>query len=55
MYMVGAHRDQKRGIKFPGIEVTDGSESPYGFWDFNLGPLEEQPGLLTASPSLQSH
>lgn len=28
---------------------------PYGFWALNLGPLEEQPVLLTIKPSLQLH
>ena len=25
----------------------------YGYWESNLGPLEEQPTLLTTEPSLQ--
>jgi hypothetical protein len=32
--------------------VTDGCEPPCGCWDLNSGPLEEQPVLLTAEPSL---
>lgn len=28
-------------------------ELPCGFWKLNLGPLEEQPVLLTAKPSLR--
>ena len=31
----------------------DGSEPPCGCWELNSGPLEEQPVLLTAEPSLQ--
>jgi hypothetical protein len=30
-------------------------ELPYGCWELNLGPLEEQPVLLTAEPSHQPH
>jgi hypothetical protein len=33
--------------------ITDGCELPYGCWELNSGPLEEQPVLLTAEPSLQ--
>ena len=33
--------------------ITDGCESPYGCWDLNSGPQEEQPVLLTIEPSLQ--
>ena len=32
---------------------TDGCEPPYGCWELNSGPLEEQPVLLTSEPSLQ--
>jgi hypothetical protein len=37
----------------PGTGVTDGCELPCGCWKLNPGPLEEQPVLLTAKPSLQ--
>ena len=33
--------------------TIDGWEAPCGFWELNSGPLEEQPVLLTAEPSLQ--
>ena len=36
-----------------GIGVTDSCELPCGFWELNPSPLEEQPVLLTAEPSLQ--
>lgn len=37
----------------PGARVTDGCEPPpYGCWEPNLGPLQEQQMLLTAEPSL---
>ena len=35
--------------------ITDGCELPCGCWELNPGPLEEQPVLLTAELSLQSH
>jgi hypothetical protein len=31
----------------------DGCEPPYGCWELNSGPLEEQSVLLTTEPSLQ--
>jgi hypothetical protein len=33
--------------------ITDGCEPPYGCWELNSGPLEEQLVLLTTEPSLQ--
>ncbi|XP_076403139.1 uncharacterized protein LOC143267692 [Peromyscus maniculatus bairdii] len=33
--------------------ITDGCEPPCGSWELNSGPLEEQPVLSTAEPSLQ--
>ena len=41
-------------VGFPGNGVTDSSELPCGCWELNPGPVEEQPGLLTPEPSLQS-
>jgi len=35
--------------------ITDGCEPPYGCWELNSGPLEEQSVLLTAEPSLQPY
>jgi hypothetical protein len=40
-------------VRFPATGVTDSCELPCGFWELNLGPLEEQSVLLTAEPSLQ--
>jgi hypothetical protein len=37
----------------PGTGVTDSCKPPSGFWKLNLGPLEEQPELLTTELSLQ--
>ena len=33
--------------------ITEGCKPPCGCWELNSGPLEEQPVLLTAEPSLQ--
>ena len=33
--------------------IIDGYKPPCGYWELNLGPLEEQPVLLTAEPSFQ--
>jgi hypothetical protein len=33
--------------------IIDGCKPPCGCWELNSGPLEEQPVLLTAEPSLQ--
>ena len=40
-------------VKCPATGVTDSCELPYGCWELNSGPLEEQPVLLTTEPSLQ--
>lgn len=41
-----------RGHLLPWHWVADGCEPPYGHWQPNLGPLQEQPVLLTAELSL---
>jgi hypothetical protein len=41
------------GVGSPGTEVTDSCEPPCGYWELNLGPLEEQPVFLTTESSLQ--
>ena len=35
----------------PGTGVTDSCELPYGYWESNPSPLEEQPVLLITEPS----
>jgi hypothetical protein len=42
-------------VRYSGAEVTDGFEPPIGCWDSNLGPLQEQPVLLTNKSSLYPH
>ena len=49
------HRGQKRAWDFfPPTEtgVSDSCEPPCGCWELHMGPLEEQPVLLSAEPSL---
>jgi hypothetical protein len=41
-------------VRSPGTGVVDSCELPCGCWKLNLGPLEEQPMLLTAELPLQS-
>jgi len=41
------------GVRIPETGVTNSCELPCGCWKLSLGPLEEQPELLTAEPSLQ--
>lgn len=36
----------------PGTEITDYCELPCGYWELDVGPLEEQLPLLTSEPSL---
>ena len=45
--------EASEGHQIPGTGVIDGCETPCGCWELNLGPLQEQPVLLTAEPSLQ--
>jgi hypothetical protein len=40
------------GVGTLGIGVTDSCELSCGCWELNSSPLEEQPVLLTAEPSL---
>ena len=35
--------------------IIDGCKPPCGCWELYSGPLEEQPVLLTAEPSLQPY
>ena len=41
------------GVKSPGTGGTHSCELSCGCWELNLGPLEEQPVLLTIETSLQ--
>jgi hypothetical protein len=52
MHAWGPKRSEKGLRLIPGIGYIDG-ELPCSCWKSNLGPLKEQPLLLTAEPSLQ--
>lgn len=41
------------GVGSPEAVSTDSCELSCGCWELNPGPLEEQPGLSAAEPSLQ--
>lgn len=45
----------ERGIRSSGTIITDGCGLPYGFWELNQYPLQEQQVFLTNDPSLQLH
>jgi hypothetical protein len=32
----------RKGVGYPGTEITDGSEPPWVCWEPNPGPLHEQ-------------
>lgn len=42
----------EKDIIFPGTGVTDICEPPYGCWNLNLGPPQEQQEFLTPRPSI---
>lgn len=51
--VLGTGGGWKRVLGVPGIGVLYSCESLCGFRESTLGPLEEQPVLRTAEPSLQ--
>lgn len=56
MYLHHMHavpQSSDKGLEFHGTRVIDGGTSLCGYREPNLDPLEEQPGLLPAEPSLQ--
>ena len=48
-----AHRSGKRASDTLGMK-SDNCELSCGYWELNLGPLNNQPVLLVTEPSLQS-
>ena len=40
------------GSGAPSTGITNGSQVPCGYWELDLGHLEEQPVFLTTEPSL---
>jgi hypothetical protein len=49
MCVSGAHKGQKRALDSLELKLW----ATTGYWESNLGPLEEQPVLLTTEPPLQ--
>lgn len=43
----------EEGSGFPKTEISDSDELPCGLWELNLGPLQEQPMILTVELPLQ--
>ena len=43
----------KEGVKFPTTCDTQGSELPWGSWELNPGPLQQQQSLSPAELILQ--
>ena len=52
MHTISAYMCACRPERAPDL-ITDGCEPPYGCWELNSRPLEEQAMLLTTEPSLQ--
>lgn len=53
MYVYHVHAIPTETIRFPGARVINDCKPPNGNSELSPGPLEDQPGLLTAKPSLQ--
>ena len=55
LFVLTAYRIWKpeEGVRVPETGVTDGYELPWECWELNPGPLQEQPVLFPAPPSLQ--
>lgn len=45
--------ESEEGIRSSGTGVMCGYEPPYGYWEPNRRPLQRQPVLLSAEPSLR--
>jgi hypothetical protein len=41
------------GVRCPGTNTTDDCELLCGCWELDLGPLQDQPELLTTEPTFQ--
>ena len=53
LYLTLFYVHWREGVRFPAAGSSDSCELPYGCWELNPGPLEEQHVLLTTEPSLQ--
>lgn len=52
MYTHMCTRRHTQSVDLPGTVATDGCELPWGYWEPNPSPLQEQ-GLLAPEPPLQ--
>lgn len=43
----GQRRVSEKGVRSRGTSGTEGCELPCGWWQWNLGPLQEEQMLLT--------
>jgi hypothetical protein len=55
LYACSASRIEKTALCPNRTGIRDGCEPPCRCWESNLGPLEEQPVLLTPEPLLKPH
>ena len=53
LFMCLVHLPPEESVGTPVTGITHICEPPCACWESNLGPVEEQPVLLTAEPSLQ--
>ena len=47
--------ENKEGVRSHVLRVTYGIEPPSGYWESNLGLLEEEPAFYASQPSFQLH
>lgn len=57
MYVCALHTNQvlwrpEEGVSFSGTKIIKAYEQLWRCRELNLGPLQKQPGLITAEPSL---
>ncbi|XP_021087116.1 nocturnin isoform X2 [Mesocricetus auratus] len=51
----GRSRPGTEGVRSLGTGIKHGCEPPYGHWELNPGPLQEQQSILTEESSLQHY
>lgn len=44
----------ENGVRFPGNRITGGCQSPFEYWELNMGPPQEWQVLLATEPSPQT-
>ena len=47
--------ENKEGVRSHVLRVTYGIDPPSGYWESNLGLLEEEPAVYASQPSFQLH